>query len=181
MSGVKKRSPSPPIQETPEPKQELTPEGNPVTFPEIGPPCQMMPKSMPMQVKMLADHFVSDPKKGILAHARAVGMSLADARISISREDVRQYIGDALDNAGATVEASCRAIGDALSAEKLVQTKDGNLNLPDHEYRLRAAALALKLRGLLQQNEKGEQPLTLAALIVAVQQERQRRALEIQP
>ena len=54
------------------------------------------------------------------------------------------------------------------------------VHAPDHEYRLRAAEMNLKLRGMLAENQKQDQPQTLAALIMAIQQGRVQRGLDIQ-
>lgn len=145
---------------------------------------------MPLQVRLLADSVMSDPRKALLTHAKVAGMTLQEAKQAMHRPDVKMYVGDVLDSVGATVEASCLAIANALVAEKIVATDKvfdaatGKLTMqhrtaPDHEYRLRAAELSLKLRGLLAAGDRTEEPLTLSALIMMVQQERERRGLEI--
>lgn len=151
-------------------------------------PDIMHQDDMPMPVRMLADSLMIDPRRPLLVHAKVAGMTLGEAKQAMRRPDVKMYVGDVLDSAGATVEASCRAIADALVASKIVATdkvidaKSGQLSVqhrmaPDHEYRLRAAELSLKLRGLLAAGDRAEEPLTLSSLIMLVQQERERRGL----
>ncbi|MDI6774040.1 MAG: hypothetical protein QME60_01395 [Verrucomicrobiota bacterium] len=146
-------------------------------------------RTMPVHVKLLADNYMADPRKGLKTHADAAGLSLSEARRLLSRTDVREYVDECLDQAGATVEASCRAIAEALGAVRIVGTtadpddakKKIPIHTPDHEYRLRAAEMNLKLRGLLQQSVKDESPMTLAQLVAAVHEERKRRALDVTP
>ena len=144
---------------------------------------------MPLQVRLLADSVMTDPRKALRTHAQTAGMTLREAKQAMHRPDVKLYVGDVLDSVGATVERSCQVIADAMVAERIVATekvldaKSGKVAVqhrtaPDHEYRLRAAELSLKLRGLLAGADRTEEPLTLSALIVMVQQERERRGLE---
>lgn len=178
--------PPPPPSETPPPTPPDVLEPDKIIGPE--PPPGNDPRyvpSMPLQVKLLVTNVLSDPTKSLSKQAAAVGMTFSEARNVLKRTDVTAYVEAMLDDAGATVEASCKAIAEALVAVRVLtlgkDKKTGDLNavhVPDHEYRLRAAELNLKLRGMLAEGKKQDQPQTLAALIAAIQQERVRRGLD---
>ena len=71
---------------------------------------------------------------------------------------VRGYLADALDKAGATIEASAKVIADAHVAEKKTyfqhegQVTDERSDI-DHKVRLQASELNLKARGQLRDQE----------------------------
>lgn len=171
---------------TPEPAPEVVPAEPDVRTDLDAVKSMALIRTVPIEVKLLADNLMSNPRAGLKTHAEAVGMSVQEARRALRRTDVKAYIDECLTDAGASVEASCKAIGEAMAAVRIVGTMpDPNdhkakipIHAPDHEYRLRAAEMALKLRGLLQQNAQAEAPLTLPGLIMAIQQERQRRGLD---
>lgn len=79
---------------------------------------------------------------------------------------MRAKLQEALDRAGATLDASARAIAKAHKADKT--THNGEM-IPDHAIRLNAAELNLRSRGILGQNSDAESQAPILNISLLIQ------------
>lgn len=104
----------------------------------------------------------------------------------LRRPHIAAALDAALDKAGASIEASAKAIGEAHSAERTAITKAGDVVElgPDHAIRLKASEINLRARRLIGSTGEdgagsGSGTINLYAVLNIVEQSRKERGLPL--
>lgn len=147
------------------------------------------PWARPADVKdiQLADAILTNPEKPLKKIAREVGLSPCQAHHALQKSDVRDAIAVRLERMGLTVDKCVTAVREALKATKTQSLsitsvgKEKNFEIrtdPDHQTRLKAAELGLRMHNFIGNLNKGTDGGTnINALVIAIQRERKRRGL----
>lgn len=90
---------------------------------------------------MNAEHAVT------VAYGNTIASKEMKAAALLKRPEVRAMVLEAMEANGATPQAAAKVIGEGLAAKKLVNAGEQMLEVEDHNVRLRAADMTMKMFG----------------------------------
>ena len=110
----------------------------------------------PKKEEFAVAELVSDGKLTLEEISKKSGFSIDRIKAVMQIPQIRGYLSKYLDDAGATLEASAKAIAEAHGARNMVVSNyKGEVQVvdagPDHQIRLKASELNLKARGELRE------------------------------
>ncbi len=158
------------IFKTPAPKTEM-----PLQEPDIPPPVDIKAQ----QIAHLAT-TKPDMTAGQLAHA--TGTSKQKVIRTLADPVTIQTVSNYLDQAGASIEKAAQVIAEGMEAKKIKYFSNwgkitDSREEPDHEIRLKAVELNVKLRRLLDPDNGKKNGNTLHAMAAIIDDERKKRGL----